>query len=77
MRRWAMISMLVLWEVTVGWAQGLTDSIAVRMGRQLSLFPQEKACLHIDRTVLILGDTIRNDTSEVRRTAIGRRFIYA
>ena len=31
----------------------------MRMQRQLSLFPQEKVCLHVDRTVLIPGDTIR------------------
>ena len=40
-------------------AQSLTDSIPVRLGRQLSLFPQEKVALHADRTVLIPGDTIR------------------
>ena len=40
-------------------AQGSTDSIAARLERQLSLFPQEKVCLHVDRTVLMPGDTIR------------------
>ena len=49
----------VLWGVTAGWAQSLTDSIPVRLQRQLSQFPQEKVCLHVDRTVLIAGDTIR------------------
>lgn len=40
-------------------AQHLTDSIPARMQRQQQLFPQEKVCLHVDRTVLIPGDTIR------------------
>lgn len=49
----------ILWSITAGWAQSLPDSIPVRMQRQQQLFPQEKVCLHVDRTVLIPGDTIR------------------
>ena len=48
----------ILWIITAGWAQHLTDSILVRLERQLQLFPQEKVCLHVDRTVFIPGDTI-------------------
>lgn len=48
-----------LWTVAAGWSQGLTDSIPVRMQRQQQLFPQEKVCLHVDRTVLMANDTIR------------------
>ena len=40
-------------------AQGLIDSIGPRLQRQLQVFPQEKVCLTIDRTVLMPGDTIR------------------
>ena len=36
-----------------------TDSISAHLQRQLTLFPQEKVCLHVDRTVFIPGDTIR------------------
>ena len=52
--------LIALWTcLTTVSAQSLTDSIPVRMQRQLSLFPQEKVCLHVDRTVFIPGDTIR------------------
>ncbi len=39
------------------WAQ--VDSVAVRLTEQLRRFPQEKVALHIDRTVLLAGDTVR------------------
>ena len=60
MRRAALFVVFILFFISspLG-AQSLTDSIPVRMQRQLSLFPQEKVCLHVDRTVLIPGDTIR------------------
>ena len=60
--------------------EGLTDSIPVRMQRQLSQFPQEKVCLHVDRTVLIPGDTIRlkayvTDAATLR-PLIDDQFVY-
>ena len=36
-----------------------TDSVAVRLKEQLRRFPQEKVALHVDRTVLLAGDTVR------------------
>ena len=39
------------------WAQ--VDSVAVRLTEQLRRFPQEKVALHVDRTVLLAGDTVR------------------
>ena len=38
--------------------QSLDDSISSRLQRQLALFPQEKVCLHTDRTVFLPGDSI-------------------
>ena len=36
-----------------------TDSVDVRLKEQLRRFPQEKVALHVDRTVLLAGDTVR------------------
>ena len=69
-----------LWTVAVGWSQSLTDSIPARMLRQLSLFPQEKVALHIDRTILIPGDTIRMKAyvtdAATLRPLIDDQFVY-
>lgn len=35
------------------------DSVVVRLKEQLRRFPQEKVALHVDRTVLLAGDTVR------------------
>ena len=35
------------------------DSVSVRLMEQLRRFPQEKVALHVDRTVLLAGDTVR------------------
>ena len=35
------------------------DSVDVRLKEQLRRFPQEKVALHVDRTVLLAGDTVR------------------
>lgn len=40
------------------WSQGLADSVSVRLQRQLTLFPQEKVSMHVDRTVFLPGDSI-------------------
>lgn len=41
------------------YSQERIDSAGYRLREQLRLFPQEKVCLHADRTVLMPGDTIR------------------
>ena len=38
-----------------------TDSVDVRLKEQLRRFPQEKVALHVDRTVLLAGDTVHRD----------------
>ena len=46
-----LISALPMW--------GQVDSVAVRLKEQLRRFPHEKVALHVDRTVLLAGDTVR------------------
>lgn len=74
------IIIMALMGMTTSVAESLTDSIPVRMQRQLSQFPQEKVCLHVDRTVLIPGDTIRlkayvTDAATLR-PLIDDQFVY-
>ena len=38
---------------------GQVDSAAVRLKEQQRRFPQQKVALHVDRTVLLAGDTVR------------------
>ena len=59
MRRIVAIWMLAWCCVSLLCSQTLTDSVADRLRRQLKLFPQEKVCLHVGRTVLMAGDTVR------------------
>lgn len=39
-------------------SQGLADGIRLHLQEQLRLFPQEKVCLHTDRTIFFPGDRI-------------------
>ena len=39
-------------------SQELADSVVSRMQRQLTVFPQEKVSMHVDRTVFLPGDSI-------------------
>ena len=48
---------LILMSVLPMYAQ--VDSVGVRLKEQLRRFPQEKVALHVDRTVLLAGDTVR------------------
>ena len=48
---------LIMMSALPMWAQ--IDSVTVRLKEQLRRFPQEKVALHVDRTVLLAGDTVR------------------
>ena len=39
-------------------SQELADSVVSRMQRQLTVFPQEKVSMHVDRTVFLPGDSV-------------------
>lgn len=48
---------LMLMSALPTWAQ--VDIVAIRLKEQLRRFPREKVALHVDRTVLLAGDTVR------------------
>jgi len=48
---------LIMMSALPMWAQ--VDSAAVRLNEQLRRFPHQKVALHVDRTVLLAGDTVR------------------
>lgn len=48
---------LMLMSALPTWTQ--VDIVAIRLKEQLRRFPQEKVALHVDRTVLLAGDTVR------------------
>ena len=52
---------LIMMSALPMWAQ--IDSVTVRLKEQLRRFPQEKVALHVDRTVLLAGDTVRGAKS--------------
>ena len=57
MKRKLCAIVLILISTLPLWAQ--VDSVAVRLKEQLQRFPQEKVALHVDRTLLLAGDTVR------------------
>lgn len=57
MRHMLCAIVLLLMPALPMWAQ--VDSVAIRLQEQLRRFPQEKVALHIDRTMLLAGDTVR------------------
>ena len=59
MNRVIIILTLLLSHVSAVFSQGVSDSISHRLQEQLRLFPQEKVALHVDRTALLPGDTVR------------------
>lgn len=77
-----LIAILVLAWCCVSslFSQGMIDSTGYRLREQLRLFPQEKVCLHVDRTVLMAGDTIRLKAyvadAATLRPQIDDQFVY-
>ena len=59
MNRVIIILTLLLSHVSAVFSQGVSDSISHRLQEQLRLFPQEKVALHVDRTALLPGDTVK------------------
>lgn len=59
MKRFVAILVMAWCYAAFLFSQGVIDSAGHRLSEQLRLFPQEKVSLHVDRTVLMPGDTIR------------------
>lgn len=57
--RFALLLVVLMCQGLELLAQRLNDSIAIRLNEQLQTFPQEKVALHVDRSVLLPGDTVR------------------
>ncbi len=80
MKRLIAILILACCCVSSLYSQGMIDSTRYRLREQLRLFPQEKVCLHVDRTVLMAGDTIRLKAyvadAATLRPQIDDQFVY-